>query len=290
MPAAEVSSTQRRRLRTVLRQLRNDAGLTQEQVAGEMDWSLSKVIRIETGAVSVSVNDVRALLNLFSIVDKARVDEIIELARVARQRPWWYQYREKYSAGFQSYLDLEAGAAVLKFFQPAIIPGLLQTEDYARAAVAATAFDQEAAERVDLDIEVRQYRQQSIFGQPNPPRIMVVLDESTLRRPLGGAATMRQQLLHLGQLQELPNFSLRVLPLVVDVVAGVFGQFIILEFEDEDDPPGVYLEGIAGADVLRAEHRFSDPYVRMFDRLYNAALGEAESSAFIGTLAAELAE
>jgi transcriptional regulator with XRE-family HTH domain len=289
MPAAEVSSTQRRRLRSMLRQLRGDAGLTQEQVAGEMDWSLSKVIRIETGAVSVSVNDVRALLNLYTVVEKGRVDEIVELARVARQKPWWYPYRERYSASFQSYLDLEAGAATLKFFQPAIIPGLLQTEGYARAAVAATAFDAEQAERVDFDVEVRQHRQRAIFNQPNPPRILVVLDEATLRRPLGGPATMRQQLLHLKAVQELPNLTLRVLPLVGTVVAGNFGQFIILEFEDEEDPPAVYLEGIAGADQLRAEHRFSDPYVRMFDRLYAAALDEDASTAFIDALADELA-
>jgi transcriptional regulator with XRE-family HTH domain len=288
MPAAEVSSAQRRRLRYALRQLRMDASLTQEQVASEMDWSLSKVIRIETGAVSVSVNDVRALLNLYGVVEKGRVSEIIELARVARQRPWWYAYREHYSPGFQSFLDLEAGAASLKFYQPAVVPGLLQTEAYARAAHAVTAFAQEQMERMDLDVEVRLQRQRAIFDQPNPPRIMVVIEEHALRRPLGGPDVMRPQLLRLRAAQELPNVVLRVLPLTAQVVAGMFGQFIILEFEDEDDAPAVYVEGIAGADVLRAEHRFSDPYVRMFDRLYTAALDEAESTAFISRLADEL--
>jgi transcriptional regulator with XRE-family HTH domain len=280
-----VSSTQRRRLRSVLKQLRTEAGLTQEQVAAEMDWSLSKVIRIETGAVSVSVNDVRALLQLFSTVDKARVDEIIELARVAKQRPWWYAYREHYAPGFQSYLDLEPGASTLKFFHPALIPGLLQTADYARAAVRATAFDQEAAERDNLDVEVRQRRQRAIFDQPSPPQIKVVLDEPAVRRPMGGPATLRAQLRHLQQLRRLPHVSLRVLPLDSPVVAGTFGQFIILEFEDEEDPPAVYVEGVAGADVLRAEHRYSDPYLRLFDRLYAAALDEAASDTFIGKVA-----
>ena len=289
MPSAEVSSTQRRRLRTVLRQLRADAALTQEQVAGEMDWSLSKVIRIETGAVSVSVNDVRALLALYSVTDRGRADRIIELARVARQRPWWYPYREHYSPAFQSYLDLEAGAAVLKFFHPAMIPGLLQTEDYARAATVATAFGQEADEqRVDLDVDVRQRRQRAIFDQPSPPRIVVVLEEPALRRPLGGTATMRGQLRRLLEVQELPHADLHVLPFTADVVGGSFGQFIILEFEDEDDPPAVYLDGVAGADVLRSDTRFSEPYVRMYDRLYRAALDAPASTAFIRRLADEL--
>jgi transcriptional regulator with XRE-family HTH domain len=288
MPSAEVSSTQRRRLRTVLRQLRTEAALTQEQVAGEMDWSLSKVIRIETGAVSVSVNDVRALLTLYSVTDRGRADGIIELARVARQRPWWYAYREHYSPAFQSYLDLEAGAAVLKFFHPAMIPGLLQTEDYARAAIVATAFAHEADDRLDLDVDVRQRRQRAIFDQPNPPRIVVVLEEPALRRPLGGTATMRGQLRRLLEVQELPHADLHVLPFTSDVVGGSFGQFIILEFDDENDPPAVYLDGVAGADVLRSDPRFSDPYVRMYDRLYHAALDSRASTAFIRRLAAEL--
>ncbi len=286
MPAAEVSS-QRRRLRAVLRQLRTEAGLTQEQVAAEMDWSLSKVIRIETGAVSVSVNDVRALLSYYGVVDKGRVAEIIELARVARQRPWWYPYRDLYSPGFQSYLDLEAGAAALKFYQPALVPGLLQTEEYTRAAHAATAFGEGDLDRVALDAEVRLHRQRAIFDQPSPPRITVVIEEHALRRPLGGPAVMREQLRHLQEVQERPHVSLRVLPLTAQVVAGMFGQFIILEFEDEDDLPAVYVDGVAGASLLRAEHRLSDPYKRMFDRLYAAALDESASTAFIGALADE---
>jgi transcriptional regulator with XRE-family HTH domain len=287
MPDAEISSTQRRRLRSVLRQLRGDAGLTQEQVAGEMDWSLSKVIRIETGAVSVSVNDVRALLNLYSVVDKVRVDEIIDLARVARQRPWWYAYRDHYSQAFQSYLDLEAGAAALKFFQPVVVPGLFQTDGYARAVHAATAIDQKDAERVDIEIDVRLQRQRAIFEQPNPPRIAVVIEEHALRRQLGGPDVMRRQLQHLRDVQARPHVALRVLPLNGEVLA-IYGQFIILEFDDEEDPPAVFIDGVAGSALLRAEHRITDPYVMMFDRLYSAALDEDGSTAFIGKLADEL--
>jgi len=289
MHAAEVSSTQRRRLRSVLRQLRSDAGMTQEHVANEMDWSLSKVIRIETGAVSVSVNDVRALLNLYSVMDKTRVADIIELARVARLRPWWYAYRDHYSQAFQSYLDLEAGAKLLKFWQPSIVPGLLQTEAYARAAVAATASSEEdAAGRVDMDIEVRQHRQRAIFDQPSPPHITVVLEEPVLLRMVGGAGIMRDQIRRLQEISELPHVTLRVLPLSVGVVTGMFGQFIILEFEDEDDPPVVYVEGAAGVSLVRTEHRISDPYERMFDRLFGAALDEDGTDDFLRSIAQRL--
>jgi Domain of unknown function (DUF5753) len=115
-----------------------------------------------------------------------------------------------------------------------------------------------------------------------------VLEEPALRRPLGGAATMRGQLRRLLEVQELPHADLHVLPFTADVVGGSFGQFIILEFEDEDDPPAVYLDGVAGADVLRSDTRFSEPYVRMYDRLYRAALDAPASTAFIRRLADEL--
>jgi hypothetical protein len=116
----------------------------------------------------------------------------------------------------------------------------------------------------------------------------VVLEEPALRRPLGGTATMRGQLRRLLEVQELPHAALHVLPFTADVVGGSFGQFIILEFDDEDDPPAVYLDGVAGADVLRSDTRFSEPYVRMYDRLYRAALDARASTAFIRRLATEL--
>src|SRR5690606_27669860 len=200
----------RRRLRNALRRARDAAGLTQEQVAEAMDWSLSKVIRIETGGVGVSTSDLRQLLLLYQIDDPAQVAELVELARVGRQRPWWTRYKDTVPGSYLSYIGLEDESSALRCVNPAGLPGLLQTPDFARALVDATWLTrldagkvraapptpQEMAERV----EVRIIRQQNILRREHPPQITVVLDEAVLWRQIGGPEVLAQQLLHLVEL------------------------------------------------------------------------------------------
>ncbi|GIH20341.1 helix-turn-helix domain-containing protein [Rugosimonospora africana] len=228
-PSGE-NSGHRRRLRSALRQLRADARMTQERVAAEMDWSLSKVIRIETGAVTVSVNDVRGLLRLYGVDSGERGSELVELARLARLKPWWYAYREHFAAGFQSYLDLEAGASALKLHQVGCVPGLLQTERYARAVNRATAPEPVPDDRLDLEIDVRMRRQRGVFGQDRPPAIVALLDEGCLWRTCGDRAALRGQLGYLEQIATRPNVTLHVVPFSAPVSAAVFGTFTLLEF------------------------------------------------------------
>lgn len=295
-PSGENSSAHRRQLRSALRQLRADAQMTQERVAAEMDWSLSKVIRIENGAVTVSVNDVRGLLRLYGADTGDRAVRLIELARQARLKPWWYAYRDHFAAGFQSYLDLEAGASTLKLHQAGCVPGLMQTERYARAVNRATAPEPVPDDQLDLEIEVRMRRQRGVFAREDPPAVVALLDEGCLWRTCGDRPALRSQLGYLEQLAPRPNVSIQIVPFSAPVSAAVFGTFTLLEFDfagggpggGESDGPALYVEGFASVQSTRSQHPVVRAYARLFDRVRSAALGERESLALIGRVARQL--
>ncbi|GAA5182910.1 helix-turn-helix transcriptional regulator [Rugosimonospora acidiphila] len=287
-PNAAGSSGHRRRLRSALRQLRAGAGLTQERVAAEMDWSLSKVIRIEAGAVAVSVNDVRSLLRLYRVQDGEQAARLIELARTARRRPWWYAYRDHFAAAFQSYLDLEPGASALKFHQTGCVPGLLQTERYARAVSLATAPEPVPPQRLDLELNVRLRRQRGVFGQQSPPEVVALLDEACLRRSCGDRDALRAQLAHLRELADRPGVAIHVVPFTASVTAATLGTFVLLEFDADGDGPALYVEGLRGVQSMRTQHPAVTAYANLFERVRSAALDETDSLALIDRAAREV--
>lgn len=280
----------RRRLRSVLRRAREAAGLTQEQVAVAMDWSLSKLIRIEAGTVSISTNDAKALLNLYRLTDPAQVAELVELARVSRRRTWWSQYRDTVPAAYLSYVGLEAEASALQVFQSSGIPGLLQTDTYARAMVAAAASTISLDPLNEAEAEkrhaIRMQRQRDVLSRPQPPEMEVVLDEAVLHRQTGGPACIREQLLHLVAMGEAPNIDIRVLPFA----AGSYAPqppFIVLRFSDPGDIEVVYREGVL-ADELVDRPEAVAPYRRTFRRLQEMSLSTAESRSLIEKVAGEI--
>lgn len=266
----------RRRLRYALRQAREAADLTQEQVAARMDWSLSKLLRIEAGTVSVSTNDVKALLALYRITDPAAVEELIHLARASRQRPWWTGYRERLGSDVVSYVGLEAESATLRYLSPLTITGLFQTPRYARAIATAGTAVELSPEDVDSLVELRLARQREILGRANPPEIQVLIDEAALRRPVGSPAVMREQLLHLAESAGRPNIDIRILPFAAGAYAAMYGPFIVLEFPDESDTPVVFVESAIGGEALERGPDVA-AYQRAFERTWNQALGEADS-------------
>jgi transcriptional regulator with XRE-family HTH domain len=282
----------RRRLRNALRHARDVAGFTQEQVAEAMDWSLSKVIRIETGGVGVSTNDLRQLLLLYRIDDPVKVSELVELARIGRQRPWWTQYKELIPSGYLHYVGLEDECSGLRSVATVAPPGLLQTEEYARAVVetgwwVATAGDRgqpqpdEIAERV----RIRMIRQQTVLRREPPPEITVVFDEAVLRRQIGGPEVLRQQLLYLIEVAEAAHITIRVVPF--NQVPSLVYPFGILEFPDPADPDVVYEE--MGLDMVVVDDAEEVGVCRrVFDRMLLASLSEAESVALVARVASEL--
>ncbi|MEV6447004.1 helix-turn-helix transcriptional regulator [Amycolatopsis sp. NPDC051716] len=220
---------QQRRLRGELRQARSQAGLTQRGVAEELDWSTSKVIRIETGAVGVSSTDLRALLQLYGVTDPARVAELVEMAKAARRKAWWDDYRDSFNAKLVNFVASEAEAVGIRHFQSLIVPGALQTADYARAVLKD--FGASDPDLVERAVKMRLTRQAGIVAE-NGPSATFVLDEPVLLRQVGGPEVMRAQLEHLRELDRLERISIRVRPFDAGVRDGMQVSFTIFDFDD----------------------------------------------------------
>lgn len=283
----------RRRLRNSLRRARDTAGLTQEQVAEEMDWSLSKVIRIETGGVGISTTDLRQLLLLYQINDPAEVSELVELARIGRRRPWWTRYKDVVPTGYLSYIGLEDESTVLRCVNPIGMPGLLQDEEYARALANASWWTTTVGGRVrpaptvaEERADVRMIRQREVLHRAEPPEITAVLDEAVLWRQIGGAQVLKRQLQHLLTLGREPHITVQVLPFTAGML-NMVSPFIILEFPDPADTDVVYTESAFDYAVIDGPSDV-EAYRQMFDGARAASLSEEESLALITRVASGL--
>ncbi|WSY17179.1 Scr1 family TA system antitoxin-like transcriptional regulator (plasmid) [Embleya sp. NBC_00896] len=244
-----------------LRRLRETRGFTQREVSVAMDWSLSKLIRIETGMVVVTISDLRALLRQYGVRDSARVDEYVAMARAAKRRAWWYPYRNLMTAELRVLLAYESVATLVRCFEPHLVPEPLQTEEYAHAVLNTTLRTPGAA-RVREAVELRLARQARMLG-PDGPTMRLIVDESVLRRMVGGPAVMRRQLRRIHEYAQRPDIDVRVIPFSAGLyerprqayrllsVPGARGG-IALAIEGHPDPDGLILrEG--------AEERADEP-------------------------------
>lgn len=277
MAEVQGSVIQRGRLTRELRRIRKDAGMTQEQVAASMEWSLSKLIRIEGGGVSISVSDLRSLLAHYQIADENYVDELVGLARAARQRSWFTAFRDITSPQYVTFVGYEAAASVVRQFEPTLIPGQLQTEEYARAVTL-----EYAADRVDKMVEIR-IRRQEVLEEPRR-LFFFILDEAAIRRQVGAPTNpgiMRRQLRKLIEISRQPNITLEIVPFSAGVHPGMKGPFTLLEFPGDDEDV-LYLEnargGASNPSVLLTGE---DPQILVhreaFERLREQSLGPKES-------------
>jgi transcriptional regulator with XRE-family HTH domain len=257
----------RRRLRNELRRARIRAGFTQQDVADKMEWSLSKLVRIESGAVvRVSVTDIRALLQHYHIEDPKDVDRILALARAGRERQVWWSEYSGLNRQYQELLGYEASASQIQSFQPVLVPGVLQTEEYARAVLRASA-----PQNVDELVEVRMRRQEELFGRSDPPEMSFVLDESVLRRRVAGKEVMSRQLRRLKQEAAKDRITIEVVPFEKGAYRGMSEPFVILQFEDEHDEDVLFLENARGDIASRDEERDIRPYNETFAQLRDLA-------------------
>jgi transcriptional regulator with XRE-family HTH domain len=277
---------QRRRVRSELRTARQAAGLTQEQVAAEMDWSPSKVIRIENGSVGISTNDVRALLRLYGIADPRRESELVALAKDAREPSWWRQYKDVVGPRFLPVIEYEESASVIKNFEPLLIPGLLQTPEYSRS-VLTEFMDKPTKERVDDLIHVRMKRQEKLY-RADPPALTIILDEAVVRRVVGTREIMQRQLLHLIDMATRPHVTIEVVPFSVGIHRGMTKPFMLLEFSDPDVDDVLYFEGTAGDPVIKDANGTTKQFHEAFEELRKLALSPAETAKFLGKLAYEM--
>src|ERR1700733_5619567 len=279
-------AVQRRRLRTELRRARLQAGLTQDQVAETMEWSLSKVIRIEAGTVGVSANDLKALLALYKIADEDQVASLLALARAGRERPWQSVYRDIVSPRLLQLIEFEAAASISRNFQPLVIPGLLQTEEYARAMFGQLAGDTPDP-GVDARVEVRMKRQE-VLDQADPPLLFFILDEAATRRLVGGRDVMRGQLRRMAELAARPHVTIEVVPFSVGAHPGLQGPFLIEEFPDPADDDVLYLESPQGDVLSRDDPDLILHYREVFEKLRRLSLGPEGSLTFLARLADDM--
>lgn len=285
---AEVGSplVQRRRLRTELKKARQVSGLTQDQVAGEMDWSLSKIIRIESASSGISANDLKALLQLYGVKDPGQVDSLVALARAARERSWWSAYRDVAPQPLLQLTEYESAAQVIRQFETMFVPGILQTEDYARAVIDNYYEEGLSSNQLRALVELRT-RRQDVIDAEDPPSFHFILDEAAIRRLVGGPSIMRRQLRRLIEVADKPNISLEVIPFTAGLHPGMKGPFEIIEFADPSDSEIVYLESPRG-DIFSDVPEETSKYREDFARLGKASLGPQGSLARIAKAADEM--
>jgi transcriptional regulator with XRE-family HTH domain len=267
-----------------LRRLRETAGISAEKAGYEIRASRSKISRMETGRVGLKARDVEDLLTLYGVSGEQQRARVIGLARRSRSPEWWAKYHDILPDWFETYLGLESAATSIRSFEMQFVPGLFQTEDYARAVTRLghqTALVDEIERRVGLRI-----RRQEVLSraQPPPPRIWAVVDEAALRRPVGGADVMRAQLRRLLETARLPAVTLQVVPFARGGHAAASGSFSILRFEERDLPDVVYIEQLTGA-VYLDQRQDIEHYLEVVDQLSGEALTPLDSARFIEKVA-----
>jgi transcriptional regulator with XRE-family HTH domain len=298
MVAIESPMVARRRVRLALREAREAAHLTQQQVADEMEWSLSKVIRIENGEVSIAPNDLRPLLSYFGVDDGQHVTDMLEDAKVARsrQRDIWYRkpaYRSHISESLRRLVDYETKAVEMRFYSIYFLPGPLQTAEYA-AAVSHLWDDELSPSQIRVRIETALRRRQALISRAPSPRLLVLLDESVLRRPIGGPAIFANQLLGLERLTAQDHAAIRMIPFSLGAPVTNNGSFDLLSLGDDpaggdDTVDGMVLYRENGlADELVEDDTTTSRHRYRFDRMWHQAADEQTTMAFIRSRIARL--
>ena len=278
MPASP--SLRRRRLAAELRSLRDQAGLSTTDAAKRLGWQASRVSRIETRQSGITAPDLRKLLNVYGVDDEEHRAYLAELARRVNERGWWQKYAGLIGGDYADLISLEAEARTIRTYEQELVPGLLQTPEYARA-VLRIGRPTETAEQIDRRVEVRIERQEVLTrSDPPPPRFNVVLSEGVLRRPVGGYDVMRKQLEYLMRPRDRANVTVQVLPFDAGVHPSMMAPFTMITFPDTDDLGVVNVENATGTLFLEepAEVRFYD---EIWSTLQVSALSADDSQAFL---------
>lgn len=228
-----------------LRRLREAANITTGQAAEAIRASQSKISRLERGQTGVKKRDLADLLTLYGITGQAEREALLILARQTSAPGWWQQYNDILPKRLERYIGLEQAASVIRTYEVQFVPGLMQTEDYARAVILLSNLGGSGGE-TDRRVSLRMQRQQ-LLTEPGATRLWAVLDETALCRPQGGRHVMRAQLEHLLRLTDLPNVTLQIVPLRSGLPAAAGGSFTILRFPGPDLPDVVYIEHLSGA-------------------------------------------
>lgn len=275
-------TVRRRKLGLELKRLRESANRKMVEVAAELNCSQAKISSIEVGRYKVQPRDVRDMLAFYGVTDIEVTDSLMELARQSAEKSWWHPYSSAVPDWFGTYVGLEAEAQALQSFARHVIPGLLQTEEYAKAVTSASL-------RVPPDwhddvVRLRKARQEQLAAA-SPLDFWTIIEEPVLRRPVGRPGVLRSQLLHLVQMAQQPHIRVQILPLSAGIQPGTANPFIVLIFPDDLHPDLIYLEHEVGALYLEEPDEVSK-YQQAFSHLASQAL-DIEASLDIIRLTAE---
>jgi transcriptional regulator with XRE-family HTH domain len=268
----------RRRLGAELRRLRETAGMSADEASRHLECSASKISRIETGRVPPRLRDVRDLLSLYRVSDEANRAALLDLVRQSREEGWWQSFSDVVPEWLRSYVGLEGDASSVHTYESVLIPGVVQTEEYARALLRSS--DRDAGyDEIERKVALRVARQKR-FDRPDRPELWIVLDEAALRRPVGGPAILRAQLEHLLEVSERQRLTIQVMPFDVGGYPAQGFPFTIFGFPNPLDTPVVYVEELAGALYLEKAHEVMR-YKVAFDYLRARALDHEDGTGLI---------
>ena|SRR5487761_1081731 len=285
------STVPRRQLGRYLRDLRNQQRLTVRAAAERLEWSEAKIWRIETGQTSLRSLDVEAVCRVYG-APADLTEALMGLAKETKAKGWWQAYGDAVPEWFDVYIGLEEAASQISWYESELVPGLFQTDGYARTVIKAEHHD-DGEEEIDRRVQLRIARQALVRRATAPPQLRVMLNEGILRRPVGGQEVMAHQLDRLAEAADLPNVSLRVVPFSAGVHLGLMtGPFEILRFPRNGDgrdsePPTVYADGFTGALYLDKPHEI-ERYATAFENIWSISLDEAGSKRLIHRAAKEL--
>jgi transcriptional regulator with XRE-family HTH domain len=273
-------SLRRRRLAAELRKLREQSGLSATDAARRLGWQASRISRIETRQSGIAAPDLRKLLNAYEVEDEGYRAYLAELARRVNERGWWQKYAGLIGSEYADLIGLEAEARTIRTYEQELVPGLLQTAEYARAVIRASR-PTDTTEEIDRRVEVRMERQEILTrAAPPPPRVNVVLSEGALRRPVGGYDVMRQQLEYLIRPRDRANVTTQVLPFDAGVHPSMVGPFMMITFPDADDLGVVNVENATGTLFLEEPGELR-VYEELWNTLQASALSADDSQAFL---------
>jgi transcriptional regulator with XRE-family HTH domain len=276
VPEVRSPTVRRRELGALLRKLRTEKGLTVEQAAEQLMFSMSKLSRMETGHGVATPRDIRDVCSLYEVTDEAERERMLKLAAEGKQAGWWQSYDLPYS----TYVGLETEATAISDFQSSVVPGLLQTADYARAGHEG-AMPRLSSEEIERRIEAKLTRQ-ALLGQDEPPAFSAVLDEAVLHRMVGGPAVMSAQLGRLIEAANRPKVTIQVIPFTLGAHPGVESNFNILEMPSPTLGV-VFVEGLVGSIYLERSEELTR-YRQIFERLQAIALSPKDTIALIAEI------
>jgi transcriptional regulator with XRE-family HTH domain len=285
MAEGDSPTVARRRVRLAIREARDAAGLTQSQVAEAMEWSHSKVIRIENGEVSISPNDLRPLLNYLGVKDRVVVADLVADARIARtrQRQAWYQaarFREHLTPATLRLIEYEAEATAIRYFQVYFMPGPLQLPDYAAALMAK--YDEELpADSISAAVEARRMRRETILSRLGTLEIFILLDESVLRRPIGGPSVFVEQLRELHRLSIDGHVQIRMIPFSADVPLTNNATFDLLSLGSNTAQGEVLYRESGMSDEIVEDKATTSRHHARYQKIWQEAATEGDTIDFI---------